>query len=130
MNTPTNLKYEKTDEWVLIQGNIATIGVSDYAQEQLSDIVFVEIVVSVGDTVSKGKGIATIESVKAAADANAPLSGKVVSVNEELPKTPELINSDPYGKAWMIKLEISNPDELKDLMDSASYEKYNQERSH
>jgi glycine cleavage system H protein len=130
MNIPANLKYEKTDEWIKVEGNAATVGVSDYAQEQLSDVVFVEINVTVGSTVQKGKVIATIESVKAAADVNAPASGKVTAVNEELSKTPELVNSDPYGKAWIIKMELSNPKELDALMDSAAYEKNTQERSH
>ena len=130
MNIPTNLKYGKTDEWVKVEGNIATIGVSDYAQEELSDVVFVEISVSVGSIIQKGKIIATVESVKAAADVNAPLSGKVISINEELTKTPELINSDPYGNAWMIKVEITDPVELDNLLDAAGYEKHNLERSH
>lgn len=130
MNIPANLKYAETDEWVLVEGNVATIGISDHAQDQLSDIVFVEISVSEGDTVKKGSACATLESVKAAADVNLPVSGKVVAINEDLAQTPEVVNSDPYGKAWMVKVELSNPGELADLMDAAAYEKYCAERSH
>ncbi|MEJ5202324.1 MAG: glycine cleavage system protein GcvH [Anaerolineales bacterium] len=130
MNTPTNLKYSKTDEWVNVDGNIATIGISDYAQDQLSDIVFVEIVVAVGDTVKPGDTLASLESVKAAADVNCPVSGKVVEINEALAQTPEVVNSDPYGKAWMVKVELANTSELETLMDASSYEKYCAERSH
>jgi glycine cleavage system H protein len=130
MNIPTDCKYTASDEWVKLDGNIATVGVSDYAQEQLSDVVFVEVVVSIGDTVKKGTTCATIESVKAAADVNIPVSGKVVAVNDALPQTPELVNTDPFGKAWMLKVELSDPGELNSLMSSADYEKFLQERSH
>ncbi|GAP18189.1 glycine cleavage system protein GcvH [Levilinea saccharolytica] len=130
MNIPANLKYAETDEWVLVEGNVATIGISDHAQDQLSDIVFVEIVVSEGDTVKKGATCATLESVKAAADVNLPVSGKVVAINEDLAQTPEVVNSDPYGKAWMVKVELANPGELTGMMDAAAYEKYCAERSH
>ena len=130
MNIPANLKYAETDEWVLVEGNVATIGISDHAQDQLSDIVFVEIAVSEGDAVKKGATCATLESVKAAADVNLPVSGKIVAINEELAQTPEVVNSDPYGKAWMVKVELANPGELTGLMDAAAYEKYCAERSH
>lgn len=127
MNIPSNLKYTSTDEWVKVDGNIATIGVTDHAQEQLSDVVFVEVTVSLGDKVTKKTTFATVESVKAAADVNLPVSGKVVAVNEDLPQTPELVNTDPYGKAWMIKIEMENPAELESLMDAAGYEKHTKE---
>lgn len=130
MNIPANLKYAETDEWVLVEGNVATIGISDHAQDQLSDIVFVEISVSEGDTVKKGATCATLESVKAAADVNLPVSGKVVAINEDLAQTPEVVNSDPYGKAWMVKVELADPGELTGMMDAAAYEKYCAERSH
>ncbi|MEI8131484.1 MAG: glycine cleavage system protein GcvH [Leptolinea sp.] len=130
MNIPTDCNYTASDEWVKLEGNIATVGVTDYAQEQLSDVVFVEVVVSIGDSVKKGTTCATIESVKAAADVNLPVSGKVVAVNEALPQTPELVNSDPFGKAWMLKVEISDPAEINGLMSPADYEKFLQERSH
>jgi glycine cleavage system H protein len=130
MNVPADLKYTASDEWVKVDGKIATIGVSDFAQEQLSDVVFVEIVVAEGETAKKGSTCATIESVKAAADVNLPVSGKVTAVNEDLSKSPELVNSDPFGKAWMVKLELSDPSELNALMSAADYEKFLKDRSH
>lgn len=130
MNIPTDLKYSSSDEWVKVDGNVGTVGVTDYAQEQLSDIVFVEITLAPGDQAKKNTTCATLESVKAAADVNCPISGSVTAINEDLPQNPELVNSDPYKQAWMLKLELSNPDELDSLMDAAAYEKYCQERSH
>jgi glycine cleavage system H protein len=130
MNVPSNLKYAKTDEWVKVEGKVATIGVSDYAQSQLSDVVYVEINVAVGDTVAKGKTVVTIESVKAAADVNAPISGRVIAINEDLSQTPEAVNSDPYGSAWMLKIEIENPADLDSLMDAAAYQAFCETRSH
>lgn len=121
MNIPTGFKYTNNDEWVKVDGNTATVGITDHAQEQLSDIVYVEIVLSEGDTASQGDTCATVESVKAAADVYLPVSGKVVAVNESLPDSPETINSDPYGAAWMVKLELTNPSELDGLMDAAAY---------
>lgn len=130
MNIPSNLKYTKSDEWVKVDGNFATVGVTDYAQDQLSDIVFVEITVGDGDEVKAGETIATLESVKAAADVSSPVSGTVTAVNEALTNAPELVNSDAFGAAWMIKLELSNPAELDGLLDAAGYQKYCEERSH
>jgi len=104
MNIPTNFKFTESNEWVKVDGDTATIGISDYAQNQLSDIVFAEIVVAVDDEIAKGDSIATIESVKAAADVYTPVSGKVIAINEDLAAAPEVINSDPYGAAWMVKL--------------------------
>lgn len=130
MNIPADLKYAKSDEWVKVEGNIATIGISDYAQSQLSDIVYFEFKVDAGDTAVKDKAVATVESVKAAADVNTPLSGKVVELNEGLNDLFESINSDPFGAAWMVKIEMGNPAELDQLMDAAAYEKYCQERGH
>ena len=130
MNTPEGLRYASTDEWLKVEGNVATLGVSDYAQDQLSDVVFFEITVAVGDVIQKGTIIGTIESVKAAADVSLPVSGKIIEVNEALANSPELINSDPFGEAWMIKVEVTNPAELDSLMDAAAYDKYCAERSH
>lgn len=130
MNIPAELVYAETDEWLLVDGSKATIGISDYAQDQLSDVVFVDYVVSVGDTVEKGQHIVTVESVKAAADVLAPASGRVVAVNEDLPQSPELVNKEPYTGAWMVKIELSNPAEARGLMNSDAYSKYLQERSH
>jgi glycine cleavage system H protein len=122
MNIPSELKYTKNDEWIRVEGSIGTVGITDHAQEQLSDIVYVEIVVSEGDTLQQGDTCATIESVKAAADVYLPVSGKIVAINEALPDTPEKVNSDPYGEAWMVKVELSDPTELDSLLDAAGYE--------
>ena len=122
MNVPSNLKYTENDEWIDVEGNIGTVGITDHAQEQLSDIVFVEIVVTEGDSVHKGDTCATVESVKAAADVYIPVSGTVVAVNESLADTPEMINSDPYKGAWMVKVELSDLSELEKLMDASAYE--------
>jgi len=130
MNTPTNLKYAQTDEWVKVDGNIATVGVSDYAQDSLSDVVFFEAIVSVGDYVAAKAQIGTLESVKAAADVSSPVSGKVVAINDSLASAPETVNSDPYGAAWMVKIEMSNPAELQSLLDAAAYEAFCAGRSH
>lgn len=123
MNIPSDLKYTPNDEWIRVEGNIGTVGITDFAQNQLSDIVYVEIIVAVGDEVKKGDSCATLESVKAAADVYLPASGKVVAINEALPDTPEKVNSDPYGEAWMVKIELSDPSELEELLDAAAYEK-------
>lgn len=130
MKIPKELKFEKTDEWVKIDGNIGTVGISDYAQEQLSDIVYVDITVSVGDKIKKGIVFATIESVKAAADVLLPIAGTVIEVNKDLPESPQLVNSDPYGAAWMIKIQVDDPKEASSLMDSAAYEIYCAGRAH
>ena len=130
MNTPENLKYTNSDEWLLVEGKTATMGVTDYAQNQLSDVVFVEITVEKGEAIKKNTHVATIESVKAAADVNVPVSGKVLEVNESLSNTPEVVNSDPYGKAWMIKFEISDAAELSNLMDAKAYADYCATRGH
>ena len=125
MNIPANLMYTKTDEWFDPAAQKA--GLTDYAQSQLSDIVFVEIIVAVGDSLQAGKQMASVESVKAAAESYAPVSAKVTAVNESLPDNPELLNSDPYGKGWLVQLESGD---ASGLMDSAAYTKYCEERSH
>ena len=128
MNFPHDLKYSEKDEWIKVEGNIATIGISDYAQDALSDIVYLEYAISEGDTVAKGDIMGSVESVKAASDIYFPISGTIVKLNEELLDTPENINSDPYGISWMLKIEFSDPAELEVLMDSGKYEEYVQER--
>ena len=122
MNIPTDLKYTPNDEWIKVEGKTGSVGITDYAQEQLSDIVFIEIVVAVGEEVKKGDSIATLESVKAAADVYSPVSGKVIAVNDALPETPENVNKDPLGEAWMVKVEITTSAELDGLLDAAAYE--------
>ncbi len=125
MNIPPNLKYTKTDEW--FEPATGKMGLTDYAQSQLSDIVFVEIVVNPGEGVEAGKPVASVESVKAAAESYAPAGGKVAAVNEALAGTPELLNSDPYGAAWLVQLEGAR---AEGLMDAAAYTKYCEEREH
>ena len=129
MDFPKNLKYTKTDEWILIDGDVATLGISDFAQNQLSDIVYIEYLVEPDDAVKANSAIATLESVKAAADVNCPLAGKVVEVNDGLADVPESINTTPY-EAWMVKIELSGTAGVDSLMDAAAYEKYCQEREH
>lgn len=128
MNIPTDLKYTKNDEWIRVEGNRGTVGITDYAQEQLSDIVFVEIIATPGESLKQGDSCATVESVKAAAEVYLPASGTITSVNESLPDKPEIVNTDPYGEAWMVKLELSDPGELDGLMDAGAYQKYCEER--
>jgi glycine cleavage system H protein len=128
MDFPANLKYTEKDEWIRVEGSVAVMGITDYAQDQLSDIVFLEYAVSEGDSISKGDEVGTVESVKAAADIYTSVSGKVVETNEGLLDTPELVNSDPYGDAWMIKIELSDPSELDGLMDAGAYEANTKER--
>ncbi len=125
MNAPANLKYAKSDEW--FNPETGAMGISDYAQSQLSDIVFVEIFVDEGDTIEAGKPIASVESVKASAEIYAPAGGTVSAVNKDLSNKPEILNSDPYGEGWMIKVDGETTGEV---MDSAAYEKYCEERSH
>jgi glycine cleavage system H protein len=125
MNAPANLKYTKSDEW--FDPATGKMGLSDYAQNQLSDIVFVEILVDEGDTIEAGKAIASVESVKASAEIYSPAGGKVVAVNKGLSDKPESINTDPFGEAWMIQLEGGS---AGDVMDAAAYEKYCEERAH
>jgi glycine cleavage system H protein len=125
MKIPSGFKYSKTDEW--FDPASGKMGLTDYAQSQLSDIVFVEIVVAAGDALQIGKPVASVESVKAAAESYAPVSGKVVAVNEELAGNPEVLNSDPYGMGWMVQVEGSD---ASGLMDAAAYTKYCEERAH
>ena len=125
MSAPASLKYTKSDEW--FNPETGAMGLSDYAQSQLSDIVFVEILVDEGDAIEAGKPIASVESVKASAEIYAPAGGTVSAVNKDLSNKPETLNSDPYGEGWMIKIEGGAAGEM---MDAASYEKYCEERSH
>ena len=125
MNAPSNLKYTKSDEW--FDPETGKMGLTDYAQDQLSDIVFVEALVEVDDEVEVGSAIASVESVKASAETYASASGKVVAVNEDLADNPEVLNSDPYGEGWMVQIEGGDPGEV---MDAAAYEKYCEEREH
>jgi glycine cleavage system H protein len=123
MEFPEDLKYSKEHEWVLVEDNVATVGITDYAQDQLGDIVFVEMP-AIGDKVSKEDAFGVVESVKAVSDIYAPVSGKVMEVNDDLPDNPEMVNEDPYGDGWMIKIEMNDLEELHDLMTAAEYEEY------
>lgn len=130
MEFPTDLKYTNNDEWVRVEGDIATVGITDYAQDQLSDLVFVEVTAEIGEELERDATVAEVESVKAAAFIYMPVAGTIIETNVELYDEPEIINADPYGAAWMFKFEISNPVELDDLLDATAYEKYCQEREH
>ena len=120
MNIPSNLKYTKSDEWVDLESG--KMGLTDYAQNQLSDIVFVETLTDVDDDLEVGGEIASVESVKASAEVYAPAGGTVVAINEGLEDAPETINSDPYGDGWLVQVEVSSQSD--DLMDAAAYEAY------
>ena len=120
MNIPANLKYTNDHEWVMIDGNIATIGITDFAQSQLGDIVFVDVQ-TVGETLSKSEVFGAIEAVKTLADALMPLTGKIIEFNESLVNAPESVNKDPYGAGWMVKVEISDPSEIESLLDAEAY---------
>ncbi len=121
MNVPQNLRYNKSHEWVLLEGDIATVGISDHAQEELTDVVFVELP-AVGKTVDLGDPTAVVESVKAASDIYAPVSGEVVEVNDAVEKDPSLVNTDPYGKGWIFKLKVKDAAQVEQLLDAAGYE--------
>ena len=123
MSIPTNLKYSKDHEWVLVDGDIATIGITEFAQGQLGDVVFVDIQTE-GETLSAGDVFGAIEAVKTVADGLMPVSGEIVEVNGELESAPESVNKDPYGAGWMIKVKLTNPAELEELMNAAAYEAF------
>ena len=122
MYTETNCRFAKTHEWAFAEGNVATVGISDHAQKEISDIVFVELP-KAGATVEQGKACAVIESVKAAADFYAPVSGEVIEVNETIVDNPALVNQSPHGEGWFFKIRMANPAELEGLMDYAGYQK-------
>ncbi|MGC8565244.1 MAG: glycine cleavage system protein GcvH [Thermoplasmata archaeon] len=128
MEIDNRMKYAKTHEWVLVNGKNAKIGVSDYAQQQLTDIVFVELP-EIGSRIEKGKSFGVIESVKAVEDVYAPVSGKVIAKNQKVLDSPEMINNDPYN-AWLIEIEIENPKELDELMTPEEYKKFLESESH
>jgi len=123
MNTPVDLKYTKNDDWVRVEGNAATAGITDYAQDQLSDIVYL-VLPAVGQTFHQGSRCGTVESVKAASDLYLPVSGTITAVNDALGTAPEIVNTDPYGAGWMVKFTLANLAELEGLMDAAAYQSY------
>ena len=120
MNIPQNLKYTKDHEWISIDGNIATVGITDFAQGELGDIVYVEVD-TLDEMVESEAVFGTVEAVKTVSDLFAPLSGKINAMNDELTSTPEVVNSDPYGAGWMVKIEMNNPDEINNLLNAEAY---------
>ncbi|MDX1600534.1 MAG: glycine cleavage system protein GcvH [Anaerolineales bacterium] len=127
MRVPEDLKYTENDEWIRVEGDTGTVGVTDYAQDQLSDVVYVEVLEGEGSQLDSGEAFGVVESVKAASDVYMPVGGEIVEVNGDLQDEPERINTDPYG-AWMIKLRIADTAELDDLMDAEAYTAYIEER--
>ena len=124
---PDDVKYAESDEWVRIEGDTAVIGISDYAQDALNDIVYVEFP-DVGDTFEEGDSFGSVESVKAASDVYTHVAGEVVAVNEDLEDEPELINTDPFGKGWLVKIKLDGEADLSDLMDATAYKAYCEDR--
>ena len=120
MNIPSELKYTKDHEWIKIEGNIATVGVTDFAQGELGDIVYVDVD-TLDDTIEEGENFGSVEAVKTVSDLFMPLSGEVIEFNEELEDEPELVNTDPYGKGWMIKINISDSSQIENLLDAEAY---------
>ena len=121
MNVPTELKYTKDHEWLKVEGNIGTIGITDYAQGELGDVVFIDINPDLAE-ITLGEAFGTIEAVKTVSDIYAPIDGKIIELNKKLNDEPQLVNSDPYGEGWLAKIEITNPSQVNDLLDSAAYE--------
>ncbi len=120
MNIPSNLKYTKDHEWILIDGDVATVGITDFAQKELGDIVYVEVE-TLDQTLDKDAVFGTVEAVKTVSDLFLPLSGEIVEFNDELERNPEDVNADPYGKGWMVKIKISNTAEIEELLSSDAY---------
>ena len=121
MNLPSELKYTKDHEWIKIEGDVATVGITEFAQGELGDIVYVDVD-TLDDTVEEGDVFGSVEAVKTVSDLFMPLSGEVIEFNEELEEEPELVNSDPYGKGWMIKIKTSDSSQINDLLDAAAYQ--------
>ena len=126
MEFPEDLKYTREHEWVSVEGKVATIGITDHAQHQLGDVVFVELP-GVGDRLEKSDAFGVVESTKAVSDIYAPVSGEVVEVNDDLPDNPELINEDPYGDGWIVKVTVGDPTDLDDLLSADEYRAYVEE---
>lgn len=120
MNVPSNLKYTKDHEWINIDGDTATVGITDFAQGELGDIVYVEVE-TLDETLDKDEVFGTVEAVKTVSDLFLPLSGEIIAFNDSLELEPEKVNSDPYGDGWMVKIKISNPDEIEALLDDVAY---------
>ena len=121
MSTPKDLRYSKSHEWVRVEGDLATVGITDYAQQALGDVVFVDLP-EAGDTFDGSAELGEVESVKAVSSIYAPISGEVIEINEELEDAPETVNSDPYGDGWLVKLRVLDPSQLEGMLDAAAYE--------
>jgi glycine cleavage system H protein len=126
MDFPEDLKYTKEHEWIKIEGAIATVGITDYAQDSLGDVVYLELLQE-GATVIKDEPFGVVESVKSVSDLSSPVNGSIIEVNDALVDSPEVINDDPYGEAWMIKVELGNPGGLDDILTAEEYQKYTEE---
>jgi glycine cleavage system H protein len=122
MNFPEELRYTKEHEWIKVNGDEATVGITEFAQRELGDIVYVDVETS-GNQLEAGSVFGTVEAVKTVSDLFLPLSGKIIELNPKLNSNPELVNTDPYGEGWMVKMKISNPSEVDTLLDAASYQK-------
>lgn len=123
MNTPSNLRYTKEHEWIRVEGDVAYVGITDYAQSELGEIVFLDINTE-GETLAQNEVFGSVEAVKTVSDLNMPVAGEVLEINEAINDQPELVNNDPYGEGWMIKISVANPDELDALLDAEGYQAY------
>ena len=123
MKFPENLKYSKDHEWILVEGDTATVGITDFAQSELGEIIFVDVETE-GETLDKGEVFGSVEAVKTVSDLNIPVTGEVLEFNERLEDEPELVNNDPYGDGWIIKISVENAADLDDLLDAAAYKEF------
>jgi len=121
MNFPTNIKYTKEHEWIRLEGDRAYVGITDYAQSELGEVIFIDVD-TVGETIAQGEVFGSVEAVKTVSDLNMPVSGEVLTVNESLNEHPELVNTDPYGEGWMVQISVPTPSELDTLLDATAYE--------
>jgi glycine cleavage system H protein len=123
MNTPSNLRYTKEHEWIRVEGDVAYVGITDYAQSELGEIVFLDINTE-GETLAQNEVFGSVEAVKTVSDLNMPVSGEVLEINETINDQPELVNNDPYGEGWMIKISVANHEELNNLLDAEGYQAF------
>ena len=121
MNIPSNLKYTKEHEWIRVEGDVAYVGITDYAQSELGEIVFVDVD-CIGEVIGQNEVFGSVEAVKTVSDLNMPVTGEVLEFNDELNDQPELVNNDPYGQGWMIKIKVENQDEIENLLDAEGYQ--------
>ena len=129
MSAPTNRKYTKTHEWAMVEGDVVTLGVTDYAQQELGDITYLELP-DAGDSITAGEPFGVVESVKAASDIYSPVTGEVIERNESAVEAPEVINQSPYENAWLVKVKLSDPSQVEALLDPAAYETFAESQAH